>query len=1666
MTETASWRGGHGGRRPVVRHRWQREQPVAGALTPYRRGSRARIALWLAVFLLAVGFFVYFLLFLPVQTPLIAVVAGPYQWPYPPNAWAREDLDGLSPMDGQTLTVVDTSAAWQSVDGGLHALAQQLRESREQAIESGVVMLSISAHGAVNATGAPCLVPPQAAPHNAQSWLPVRRLLDVVRQSELPPDVNKLIILDANRMLMNWNIGLLENSFAARLEQVVADANIPNLVILNSAGPGQRGWSAPELQGSVFGHYLRRGLAGAADGVPSTETRDGRVSLHELHAYLRRTVDAWVRDHRGARQQPLLVPSNTDDFQVVWSLNGRRRDRLENRAANVARAAPAVSSDDVTQLWRRRDALPAQQLARFDPIAWHQLQHDLLWLEQAALAGGGYEALARQTYARLESRLDRLERIYKSGRPTISGRSETSPINAASPRMPVHHLPLAALFGDSNNQTVTAARAALADLQTPTTVENLSAALRTLVGREQLRGYDQIHFARLMAHYQIPQLWQTAGLMATVFKTRGQAVRAAINSDERVQFWTDAPLASADSARRRAEDLLFLGPHLVKDDPSADWNALANNYASVIQIGDDVAEGLRVRDRGWATVPYYAEWLMDPLHHQDGTYELEQTLLPLIENLHRLSLTLAAGPDAADQQSRLSQTTGKVRQQLETLEQQFQSSIRSLLTESHPTAEACREIFAILHVPLATAEQREQLSQKLIDFSGQMAAADRSAAPRATAAYGTRLAAFYTHPALAMLNRHWLTGEDSVKRTSDPADRRKTSDNTIPVPRTAEFGEHVRALLATLPAEFRAWGQRFAAPANSDQSQAFPFRAGWPQAELTRIAASFSLPRLEADPVEDLRKRDLQRLLLRQSQRVLDDFYGPDSAGRRPFFEIAAGDYLRAAETIVEPAPEAEHRLSALRTLLETRSRAAQTALRTAGSPILFVNQTTDVSTHLSVEPRASAAALPPGRAAVFLRDGQGRISGSIHPLNVPLAGAGTVKLDAVISGASFSQVFPVTPPSTGQGQTNSGAPGNPLPQSNTAVEAPRPQTADSPLPPVLLSAVTLFRGNEFRSSVPVDPAGGYLVEHKSETYPSASVELSGTARQQLSVVFVLDCSSSMSEAVGVEAPRDGDRAEQTTRMAVAKDALNAMLDRLAKDGDTRVGVWFYGHRVGWSTTEPTRILRQVKYARTIPDGLSPNRDVEAIQHLGRFDDGIAAEIENLLPSIKPWGQTPLYYALVQALQDFSGEDPNTKKIVIVITDGLNYQYNDPNPTTQSDVLAAWSRQQAPIYIVGFGIPAQDADEAYEQFTQLAKKTGGDYHTPAVSATALINSVESLLSPGRYQVNGGDGKAVGAAQLDAPIDVDALGEGPQNFVVASNAARQPITLWGGEALRLLLDQESSEIRSVHYDEGNPSFVDLVTGTPPRPTDVVLGVHRPRREPEGVRFTVSIQRADNDFTPRPAESWIEITPVFSSEGQTASPVVLYDQQFEPHKPVPVLSWLVRGWPAGSDRARIRFWCKPQATEPTIVLDAKSLLDEAADPDGPLANSALEGISLTAHPIADGESSGHAVLQVIEQHSVKSAAFDPLKITAILGQDRPGRVTRRIDPDHRLVVHQFAFDGVHVEQLADVRLQITTREDLRQNAWQAERPVQVEISDVTGLVEPTNDPRVLRPRLLVK
>ena len=190
------------------------------------RWHRVKVGGWLLLALTLIGGFLFYLMYRPMRTPLLMAAATQYAHPWPPNAWAKEDLQGLTVLDRQEVATC-LSIPWESNAEGLRRLREQVDAVRPGGPGKDVVIVYLSIHGAVDAQGQPCLIPPGAA-IDGSGWLPVRELLQTLfveaRPGRVPDHVRKLLVLDAGRIHSDWEAGILYNAFAERLSEVVADA--------------------------------------------------------------------------------------------------------------------------------------------------------------------------------------------------------------------------------------------------------------------------------------------------------------------------------------------------------------------------------------------------------------------------------------------------------------------------------------------------------------------------------------------------------------------------------------------------------------------------------------------------------------------------------------------------------------------------------------------------------------------------------------------------------------------------------------------------------------------------------------------------------------------------------------------------------------------------------------------------------------------------------------------------------------------------------------------------------------------------------------------------------------------------------------------------------------------------------------------------------------------------------------------------------------------------------------------------------------------------------------------------------------------------------------------------------------------------------------------------
>ena len=622
-----------------------------------------RTLLWLGCLVLFAAFIFY--LIPPKNTPLVILRASRYPLQMPPLALAAEDeyfLQHVSPSNlplrqSALFRYLGSSDNQTDEEGTPQRFLAQLKTVKPSGpgwfSRNDAVVIYISAHGLVNEDGQACLVPPNADAFNTSRWLPLVKFLKDVCALPNLKRARKLVILDCNRISMKWRSGVLDNRFADQLPSVVDQVDDPNLYVLNSTSPGQVAWAAPEMRGSVFGHFVGLGLRGDASSEYAKDLSRGTVSLLELHAYLTARVDDYVQQRRGVRQTPLLIGGAdglpvTRDVPIVsadlWrSLRGHelKKSSYDVLAKAKELIEPAGDKPSPLQLaWRAYqqrssgeglpETLPLPWRRGFvqDPVRWSSLEQRLLALEDRLFAGEEYqEGLGNQfaalneelaagnwqefpeTQSATNLRLKTWQQIASLAKNAITDDSTTHydelynrwlkamPEEQAKITVPAADRPralveLLAQFG-LNDKRVEAGE--------KFDRERLNSVLRFL----QLTGNKAAPSADLLPiEGQFLKLLNgntTAAaerMLPEMIRSRSLAEQAATPLDVRIHYALEKLINQADSERRAAEDAFFLG-----DQVSLDGTGTAETNEAAVQKS---AEQRLIRANGGAAAGYLA----------------------------------------------------------------------------------------------------------------------------------------------------------------------------------------------------------------------------------------------------------------------------------------------------------------------------------------------------------------------------------------------------------------------------------------------------------------------------------------------------------------------------------------------------------------------------------------------------------------------------------------------------------------------------------------------------------------------------------------------------------------------------------------------------------------------------------------------------------------------------------------------------------------------------------------------------------------------------------------------------------------------------------------------------------------------------------------------------
>ena len=125
--------------------------------------------------------------------------------------------------------------------------------------------------------------------------------------------------------------------------------------VIVSCGERERSHAVAAAGVSAFAYYAAEGLRGGADGALGGE-RDGRVTVRELHAFLKLRVGRWVRRNRDAAQTTVLY-ADAGDIKLTYGglgeppVTAEEADDKPRDADDPYRAAAAK--------WRPAETPPA-----------------------------------------------------------------------------------------------------------------------------------------------------------------------------------------------------------------------------------------------------------------------------------------------------------------------------------------------------------------------------------------------------------------------------------------------------------------------------------------------------------------------------------------------------------------------------------------------------------------------------------------------------------------------------------------------------------------------------------------------------------------------------------------------------------------------------------------------------------------------------------------------------------------------------------------------------------------------------------------------------------------------------------------------------------------------------------------------------------------------------------------------------------------------------------------------------------------------------------------------------------------------------------------------------------------------------------------------------------
>ncbi len=1688
---TQSWKGNTSAPIEPSRYRWQSGEassPSTNApVQPVSRNWVSFVLIFLSLGMLS-GF-VALLLYAPAKTPVITVLIHQYNWPMPPIEWSQEDIEGYEKLHGKNIQWIPTGSKWGNRAEAIEDLKGTLRDSKALAARTGSLVVYLCAHGMVNEEGIPCILPSNASPIVPAQWISIADIVSAI-EGQVDDGVHTMLVLDCVHQRANWNAAQIDNLFIERLEAWTKDHLPRHLQILTSCSQDEEALGGRDLKASAFGRFFQLGLSGAADQASSAEyisvgNGDGFTDSHELVEFVRENVSRWIEAHRGTVQTPRILAAQATAQRLSVALKSWEVQQLA-AAVTMSNLAPeTISPEAMGKLWKNWELLRQYKVYREDPQRWSELEGRLVWLEKLAVAGKAYSDLAsKQVYPELDKLLEQAVEKARACEQSPYSLSRSQILQLGVQGMPLKtalpSLELKELFGWIRHERANEVRGWLDNALESDSIASLQKLDESTDIVDKGGMFNELNFAQLLRRYKVSSAWPNMEQMKNALRLREQSERLAIHGDLRALPQRKGELTLLDQHRRTSEDLLFVGHS--EDRTEGVLSSLAA-FSRTIQTASAKKALLErawdLRDRGLVEAPYWIAYfcgpggdtsviskVSSPTDDLDPTKALSSLLSAprmetidrsmvtvlqrVLRGLHDLASQLIASPTDGKQDS-IESSLLEIEKDLAILSQSIDRKIETLLIEETNASGNLREIARLLELPFLTSDRRNDLRskydrllrdsqeqvkkvasnrEKLLELfptqkkeemaTDPVAPVEDKSTPKVSAYYD-QVREWGQHPLLLLL-------------------RLRPSTETPP-----EGGSsiHLHALNNQLRRHLQNI-QSFQGRQLEDWSLAsgvelFPSVAKTPWTLLCmaeHIERSFlklAPPSLESNAVRDLRKVAIQEMLMWNAERQLGDFYAFGDPTLKlghgsEYFHTATKQCMNAALLASDPSPEMKRMARELEERLNYFDFVSKSGLQMSlaiGPP------------QRNQQDRMVDVTIQPGfETRPLLRDGSGSLP---NGMAFALVRNGEEIIPQVRQGVRF----PTTP--------------EPSQSSFLCPALERNSRHD---------LVVVFRGHEYKTSMLLGQA--ITVDFRPKRYDTAEVVLFGDRLRQPSILFILDCSWSMGEPLPIESID----ATTTSKLEIAKQHVLQLIEQMASQPDARLGVRLFGHRIGWSRPAldkngfpmgKSQIVPQPNYPGKIPQDVVPSTDVEAIVPLGRFTPEMLGPLRGTLAKVVPWGQSPLYYSIMQSFQDFSADDALTAKSIVVITDGDNFQFSvsgrpggeSGGSTTLEDVERAWKSSKIPLFVLGVGMSEKSEPSVRKTLQSLAEKTKGKYYDIEKGGD-LLRALSEQLSLGTYRVSrqGSSKDTPTESSLNNPVSIPGLGDGSEKFKIEFGDTSQEFELLGGESLEMYLRGEGQQIVSRPYDRFSP--ISALLSRKGDSKRLVARVHRSSELGDALQFPVSIQDPDSHFTPRPSQVWVEVSPVGGEELKGKRTYYFYDAHYQPHTPVPLVSWLATDWPRSATMADVRVWVKDQTTPSALTIPMSSLRNDVSRYESGVEVPGMEGLRVKVQILENRLEPNSLELMVTEIHGQRSSGVGSCRILLEgNGTNLPFRVIRRFEPENGLAVHSFVFEsaaGKAILQSREAKIELATKATMQEGAWQIDgnQSIRVELARESELL----------------